>query len=150
MRSFARDSSEAFSVYVGFYEMQSQGRSIHSPKNCLPGAGWEIVETRRTMLGAAAGAPTVNRVLLDNAGDRALVYYWYQGRGRVTASEYAVKWNLLRDAALTGRSEEALVRIVVPIRARDAAALASADALARDVAGRLIPEVRRALPPAPA
>jgi hypothetical protein len=57
------------------------------------------------------------------------VYYWYQGRGRVAASEYQVKWELLRDAALRARTEEAMVRIVVPLgaAAKDAAAVECLD-----------------------
>ncbi len=53
--------------------------------------------------------------MLQRGRERALILYWYQGRGRVQADEYAVKWQLLRDSALRGRSEEALVRIVMPI-----------------------------------
>jgi EpsI family protein len=58
---------------------------------------------------------TVRRYLLAKQASRALVYYWYQGRGRVSSNEYKVKWELLRDAALKGRTEEALVRIVLPL-----------------------------------
>ena len=58
----------------------------------------------------------VNRYLLKPDSHRALVLYWCQGRGRVEANEYIVKWDLLRDAAVRRRTEEALVRIVVPIR----------------------------------
>jgi EpsI family protein len=84
----------------------------------------------------------VNRYLLVNSGRRALVYYWYQGRGRVEADEYRVKLQLLRDSALRGRTEEALVRVVVPVNGdeRDATALATW------VAGQLLPAVGRVLP----
>lgn len=129
MRVFGSDSFPAFTAYVGYYDKQVQGKSIHSPKNCLPGAGWEIMESQRIPLAGGAPGQMVNRVLLGNRGVRALVYYWYQGRGRIEASEYKVKWNLMRDAALTGRTEEALVRIVMPI-ANGAAITAADDARA--------------------
>ena len=71
----------------------------------------------------------------------------------MVASEYRVKWNLLRDATLLGHTEEALVRVIVPVADRGAASLAAktdasdrADALADSVAGRLLIEVARALP----
>jgi EpsI family protein len=115
MRVFRRDSTTAISVYVGYYERQARGQTIHSPKNCLPGAGWEIVTAGTVEVAHDGGSRPVNRFLLGNGANRAVVYYWYQGRGRVEADEYRVKWNLLRDAALTGRTEEALVRIVVPV-----------------------------------
>ena len=63
--------------------------------------------------GHRRGTRQVNRYELQNGSQPALVFYWYQGRGRVEANEYRVKWELLRDAALQRRSDEALVRIVV-------------------------------------
>lgn len=155
MRQYSADSTMLFSTYVGYYDRQVQGKTIHSPKNCLPGAGWEIMSSDRLSadgLGAKGG--TLNRVLLANKGVRALVYYWYQGRGRVEANEYKVKWNLLRDAALDGRTEEALVRIVVPLRrvrsgadtAAQAAAFAAADSIAQAVGRELLPSVAKVMP----
>ena len=160
MRSFQRDSLDpGFSVYVGYYDYQVQGKTIHSPKNCLPGAGWEAVEAGTRPVTADGQPSQVNRYLLANKGAQALVYYWYQGRGRVEHNEYRVKWNLLRDAAVHGRTEEALVRIVVPIDPRQRAAdegktgpdvYARADSLALDLARQLIPRVNRAVPTPPA
>lgn len=154
LRSYGSDSTPLFTTYVGYYNRQVQGRSIHSPKNCLPGAGWEIRETGRLPFDALSMKGSVNRVLLSNRGANALVYYWYQGRGRIEASEYLVKWNLLRDAAVFGRTEETLVRIVVPLPAPSGSRsktqiTASADSLALRVAGQLVREVQRVLPAGP-
>ena len=91
-----------------------------------------------------AGPARVNRYLLQNRTEQALVLYWYQGRGRVAADEYRVKGELLRDAALHGRTEEALVRIVVHLNERtDEAAAASR---ASETAAALIPAVEKVLP----
>ena len=160
-RGFTRDSTDpGFSVYVGYYDYQVQGKTIHSPKNCLPGAGWEAVENGTRTLAVDGGrSVTVNRYFAANTEQRAqaMVYYWYQGRGRVEANEYRVKWNLLRDAAMHGRTEEALVRIVVPILVPrgsngrpDApemvAVRAQADSLAERMTRQLVPRVDAALP----
>ena len=142
-RIFERPATnDAFSVYVGYYEQQTQGRTIHSPKNCLPGAGWDALSSERRTIQTANGPLTVNRYLLANKSARALVYYWYQGRGRTEASEYKVKWNLLRDAALRGRTEEALVRIVVPVTPT----MGNPDSLATVAAKQLVTEVKARLP----
>jgi hypothetical protein len=61
------------------------------------------------------------------------------------ASEYAVKWDLLRDAALKGHTEEALVRIIIPVDATDSVQV-RADQLWREIAPRLMNEVERVLP----
>ena len=143
-RAFVRDSMEAFSIYVGYYDHQTQGKTIHSPKNCLPGSGWEALAQAEREVSTPSGTETVNRYLLQNGAERALVYYWYQGRGRVAANEYRVKWELLRDAAISGRSEEALVRIV--IRLRPTMTEQQAEQLATQVAGELIPSVYEVLP----
>lgn len=152
-RVFLGDSRNAFSVYVGYYDSQATGRTIHSPRNCLPGAGWQAVESGTRTLPVNGKEVTVNRYILANGEAQALVYYWYQGRGRVAWSEYRVKWDLLRDAALSGRTEEALVRIMVPIppsrgftEAEWKSRQASADELASRVAAELVPAVERSLP----
>lgn len=142
LRAFTRDSLVAFSVYVGYYAQQTQGRTIHSPRNCLPGAGWEALSASREPVAVGSDTVLINRYELANGDSHALVYYWYQGRGRVESSEYKVKWDLLRDAALTGRSEEALVRIVVPMTG----AIEDPDALARQIAEELVPAVEQRLP----
>jgi EpsI family protein len=144
-RVYRRDSTVAFTTYVGYYDRQTQGKSIHSPKNCLPGAGWEILETRTATIPSALGPRVVNRTLLKNGLSQAVVYYWYQGRGRVVANEYAVKLNLLRDAALKGHTEEALVRLVLPVESSDSTQ-ARADALGMQIAPRLMNEVEAVLP----
>jgi EpsI family protein len=146
MRVFDDPAGRGFSVYVGYYESQTQGKSIHSPKNCLPGAGWEPISAGTTTIALASGPVEVNRYVLEKESHRALVYYWYQGRGQIAANEYRVKWNLLRDKAARGRSEEALVRIVVPVSGMAAAA---ADSLASSVAATLMPQIESRLPPYP-
>jgi len=133
-----------FEIYVGYYESQTQGRTIHSPKNCLPGSGWEALNQSETIVKTVDGNRVVNRYLLQNKERRALVYYWYQGRGRVASDEFGVKWDLLRDAALNGRTEEALVRIVVHFN--DKTNESSAAEWASRAAADLIPAVESALP----
>ncbi len=154
-RVFYRDSVPAFGMYVGFYQAQSQGKTVHSPKNCLPGAGWEQVSGGRVTIATPSGPAEVNRFLIAKGNAQALVYYWYQGRGRIAANEYAVKWDLLRDAAIARRTDEALVRIVVPVvvegaggatQANAAIALEAAELLARDAATSLAASLERFLP----
>ena len=153
IRRFSRDSVLAFTTLVAYYDRQTRGKSIHSPRNCLPGAGWEVLSGGTETVNANGASYVINRYMLKNGRARAVVYYWYQGRGRVVANEYAVKWNLLRDAALRGHTEEALVRVVVPVHVAEGALVSSlepevtrASTLGKGVAARLIGEVNRILP----
>lgn len=138
----APETAVAFSVYVGYYESQSQGHSIHSPKNCLPGGGWEPLTSGVAIISSPRGPVEVNRYLIGNGPAKALVLYWYQGRGRIAANEYQVKWELLKDQALRGRSDEALVRVIVPVEKSEEEAFQ----LATQVASTLVPAVATALP----
>lgn len=153
-RVYWRDSVPAFTTFVSYYARQTQGKTIHSPKNCLPGAGWEVLTTGTEAVKVDGQTQVLNRTLLKNGPATAVVYYWYQGRGRIVANEYAVKWNLLRDAAVLGHTEEALVRVVVPVQRarrpddqREAARLVEeATRLGADISGRLTREVWRVMP----
>jgi EpsI family protein len=145
MRFYGKtEAAPEFSLYVGYYDSQMQGRTIHSPKNCLPGAGWEAIDATTTTVATAAGPVEVNRYLLQRGDERALVLYWYQGRGRIAASENAVKIDLLLDAAFSGRSEEALVRVMVPVTGTEGESLR----IATGVAEAVVPAIYRALPEA--
>lgn len=152
-RVYWRDSLPVFTTFVSYYERQTQGKTIHSPRNCLPGAGWEVLTAGHTTVSVDGGTHELNQYVLKNGLATAVVYYWYQGRGRIVANEYTVKWNLLRDAALAGHTEEALVRIVVPVlppRGADSVvmkqAFDAANAIAAQMAVRLIRDVDRVLP----
>ena len=145
LRAYAPATSPgaaAFTIYVGYYARQRQGHTIHSPKNCLPGAGWEELTSSTQIVATPTGPVEVTRYLMQRERERAVVLYWYQGRGRISANEYLVKWELLRDATLRRRTDEALVRVIVPIRGTEE----EAEALARRVAERLAHEVARLVP----
>lgn len=117
-----RSSHGAVSLYVGYYRSQAQGDSIHSPLNCLPGAGWEPVEKSRVTLtipdderDSGARAFVVNQLTVQKGEDKQLVLYWYQTKGRVVASEYWNKFYLVADAFVSRRTDAALVRVIRPI-----------------------------------
>lgn len=86
-RRYMRADAAPIAMYVGYYASQRQGDAIHSPQNCLPGAGWTPVESGRQDLQLGQRTVTVNRYLIAKGLDRQMVLYWYQGRDRVIANE---------------------------------------------------------------
>jgi EpsI family protein len=103
-------------LYVGFYESQRTGATYHSPKHCLPGAGWQFVEAEPAVVAGPYGADvTVNKVLIQKGLDKQVILYWYQDRGRVMASEYWAKAYLIWDAMTMHRTDGSLVRISLPV-----------------------------------
>ncbi len=114
-RYYVRDGQTPVALYVGYYASQRQGDTIHSPQNCLPGAGWRPVSSERVTIDAAGTPIEVNRYLIQKGVERQAVLYWYQGRGRVVANEYANKLWLMLDAARLRRTNGALVRLITPV-----------------------------------
>ena len=55
-------ASRPIELYIGYYKDQRSGDAIHSPKNCLPGAGWEPVRSTRLQIGSAEKPVTGERI----------------------------------------------------------------------------------------
>lgn len=129
-------------VYIGYYRSQGQGRSIHSPLNCLPGSGWQPMRTDRVALPTRG---TAHRVIIQRGEDRQIVLYWYQTPTRVEGDEYRSKLHLVMDAFTSRRNDAALVRIVVPIDPRLEKGETASEAAAFQLAALVVPEVARML-----
>jgi EpsI family protein len=103
-------------LYIGYFPTQRTGQSIHSPQNCLPGAGWTFLSSGVTELTDATGKKySVGDYLITNGAMTEEALYWYQLHGRSIASDYQAKLYTLADSIRSGRSDEALVRIVTPV-----------------------------------
>jgi EpsI family protein len=100
------------SLYIGYYRSQRQGEAMHSPMNCLPGAGWQPLTLDRI---AIAEDDLVNRVVIHKGSEQQVVVYWYQSSTRIIASEYWSKFYLVADAFRSGRTDAAFVRLVSPV-----------------------------------
>jgi EpsI family protein len=105
-------------LFIAYFKTQRYGQTPHSPKNCLPGSGWDPVETGRQTIGVPGwtGPIVTNRYVVEHGDDRSVVLYWYQTHNRIVASEYWAKLWLVVDAIRYHRSDTSLVKIVVPVR----------------------------------
>jgi len=125
------------STYIGYYANQRSGDAIDSPRNCLPGSGWEPVEAGTEQISTSIGSVKVARYEIVKGLDREVVLYWYQGRGRITSGEYANKAWLLLDAARAGRSDGGLVRLIGPVVSTPAETLREMSSFAAALLTRL-------------
>ncbi len=108
---------DLMTLYIAYFRSQRTGATIHSPKNCLPGAGWNPVQSSVYQMQLDDGRKVpINLYILRKGLDQQLVLYWYQSHGRIVASEYWGKFYLVKDALLMNRTDAALVRITVPIQ----------------------------------
>jgi EpsI family protein len=132
-------------LFIGYFPTQRTGVSIHSPKHCLPGAGWAFESSRSVDLNDADGkAHRVGEYIIANGEDRQFVIYWYQAHGRSVASEYMAKIYLVTDAMRMNRTDGALVRVIAPIGPREGESVAKARAEA--FVAQLAPMLPRFIP----
>jgi len=128
-RNYANASfSVPANLFVVFFRSQRTGQTPHSPRNCLPGAGWIPTSSAivPVTIPGLAEPIEVNRYVVSRGDAKDLVMYWYQSHGRVVASEYKAKIYVVADALRYNRTDTALVRVVVPIRTSADAATAAA------------------------
>jgi EpsI family protein len=136
-------STPPIELYVGYYKDQRSGDRIHSPKNCLPGSGWEPVHSTRVQIGSESGVSVlVNGYLVAQGTRRNMVLYWYQSHGRIVASEYLAKFMLIADGLKNRPTDGAMVRIWTTASDGEA----SAQARAVDFARRVYPQIEEFLP----
>ncbi len=136
LANYVNKQKQAVNFYVAYYQSQRKGVSPHSPRVCIPGGGWEIADLQRLTV---ADHP-INRVLIKKGNQRQLVYYWFQGHGRIVANEYINKWYLFIDSIFKNRTDGALVRVVTNVAEYES--LADADARLIDFMATAEPELK--------
>ncbi|HEY0172070.1 MAG TPA: EpsI family protein [Pyrinomonadaceae bacterium] len=138
-RDYVGDGGKTASLYVGYYATQRAGATYHSPLNCLPGSGWVLNEPSIVEVKPADGrAPfEANSFVIEQGGNRMLMLYWYQGRGRAVANEYVDKVYTVFDSIRLRRSDGAMVRVLVPFRGPEREAAETAARFAAFVAPNL-------------
>ena len=104
------------SLFIGYFPTQRTGQSIHSPQNCLPGAGWTFVSSGVTEFADKNGKQyRVGDYLITDGKQSQEVLYWYQMHGRSIANDYAAKLQTITDSVRLRRTDAALVRIITTV-----------------------------------
>lgn len=138
-------SSVPVSLFIGYFPTQRTGQSIHSPQNCLPGAGWAFLSSSVINLRSPDGKPyPVGEYLIGNAGQKQVVLYWYLAHGRSVANDYLAKAYMMIDAIRWNRTDGALVRVVTPVSPTET--LAAAQQRAIGFTNQMTPFLPRFIP----
>ena len=140
-------------VYLGYHETQireegggSGETSIHPPKHCLPGSGWDIIAhsvVELEMPGLPQRPAQVNRMVIAKDEARQLVYYWYQTQGRVIADDWRKIAYLSWDRMRHQRTDGALVRFTAPIFNKDED---GAERQVHELASEIVPRLAAYVP----
>lgn len=111
-RTYTKDDQQ-LGLLIAHHDSHQAGVSVHTPKNCLPGDGWEIWKAGHLSIVYDGRPVSVNQYNVSKNDQRMVVLYWYQSRDRVIASDLFAKLMLVRDALIEGRTSGSFVRIVM-------------------------------------
>ena len=146
LRDYREQSSNSdVDLFIAYFPSQRSGDTIHSPKNCLPGAGWAPVRSERITVSLPERLPfPANRYLIAKGQDRRLVLYWYWAHDRAVASEYAAKFYLVADSIRMHRTDGSLIRVTTALAPDEP--IDSAQQRLLSFAGNIVPEINRYVP----
>ena len=146
LSNYHTSDGQQVQLYVGFYRSQREGDLIHSPKHCMPGAGWNINRTSIEELiipNHNPGKIKCIKLILQKGTQRQVVLYWFQSRGRFISSEYMQKIYLVIDSIIKHRTDGSFVRLIAPVeRDNEGEALEAI----KDFAKLLIPILQEYIP----
>lgn len=131
-------------LYVAYYASQRIGSSIHSPSNCIPGGGWRVTSRDIVPVVLTSQTISVTRMLIRKAEETLLVYYWFDGRGRIINEQYGAKWYLFVDSLTMRRTDGALVRLTTPLAVGEKEEVA--DARLQSFLSKAYPVIQKYIP----
>jgi EpsI family protein len=117
MRDYVDGTGRNLNLYIGYWDTQRKGAAIHTPKNCLPGAGWDPIEASLVTIPLRPPHPPiiVNRYVIQKDREQQVVLYWYQSQGQAIAGEVPARIAMVKSAILHNRTDGALVRVMSPV-----------------------------------
>ncbi len=114
--NYKNPNNQTIQLYIGYYRNQREGDLIHSPKNCMPGAGWDILKSSIvTIYVPSQGPKKVIEIALYKGNEKMIMLYWFQSRGRTISSEYWQKIYLVIDSVIKHRTDGSFVRLTAPV-----------------------------------
>jgi EpsI family protein len=141
----AHTSSSPISLFIGYFPTQRTGQTMHSPQNCLPGAGWTFDSKKYVDIQDINGKTfRVGEYLISNGEIKQFVIYWYQAHGRSIPNEYVAKLYMVTDAIRTNRTDGAIVRVITQVQPNES--LDNAKDRAVEFTRQLAPQLTRFIP----
>jgi len=124
-RSYERPNVRRIGLYIGYHDGGKESGEIHSPKNCLPGSGWQQISTERVHLSTPPGKISLIKAVYQKGERRELFLYWFQMQDKTLADEYSLKLVGISNSIIHGRRDAAFIRISVPFEADEQEAAAA-------------------------
>lgn len=141
-RSYIDAAGNRLSLYIGFHNGGPNSGPIHSPKQCLPGSGWNrLKENVRQVQFNGETIHYVSAVYQKDA-EKQLFLYWFQVRDQILTNEYTLKLAMIKNSVLSNRRDSAFIRLSVMGAESEEEATGIGERFIQD----FFPAIREALP----
>lgn len=115
-RNYSDPNGNVVSLYIGYHGGRKGDGGIHSPRNCLPGAGWFLNSTDIIAVkGGELGTIDIVNAVMSKGTTTISFYYWFQVRGNVLNDEYALKLAEVWSTLTAQRKDASFIRISMPV-----------------------------------
>jgi EpsI family protein len=119
-RVYRHPSGAEVLVFLAYFAEQQVNSQIHSPRNCVPGGGSNVVTVEPGLLQLAGKTLPMTAMVLEKLGQRQEMLYWFRTRGGTVTGEYALKMDLVRNALARRPTDAVFVRYLAPAEHADA------------------------------
>ena len=141
-RSYVDSKGHKLSLYIGFHNGGPRSGPIHSPKQCLPGSGWNHLKQEiKSVTVGGEDIPYVSAIYQKDT-EKQLFLYWFQVRDQILTNEYALKLAMIKNSVLSNRRDTAFIRLSVMATDDETQATETGEKFIHD----FFPAIREALP----
>ena len=110
------NGSETVSLYIGYYLTSKKVGAAHSPLVCFPGQGWVLSDAENKSLKIGEEKINYSKMIASIGSRKELLIYWFQAFDRTSPGTFFQKLNTLWSKFHSGRTDNAFVRVTVPIQ----------------------------------
>jgi EpsI family protein len=114
-RSYESSRGERLSLYIGYHNGGPGSGPIHSPKQCLPGSGWNRIDANVRQLEVNGQQVSYVSSLYQKDTEQQLFLYWFQVRDQFLTNEYALKFAMAKNSLLSNRRDSSFIRLSVMV-----------------------------------
>ncbi len=141
-RSYVDSQGNRLSLYIGYHGGGPDSGPIHSPKQCLPGSGWNRLKAEVKKVDVDGVQVPYVRAIYQKDIEKQLFLYWFQVRDQILTNEYALKFALVKNSIFYNRRDSAFIRLSVMATDGEKQATKVGERFIRD----FYPAIRDALP----
>ncbi|MFZ1685246.1 MAG: exosortase C-terminal domain/associated protein EpsI [Candidatus Zixiibacteriota bacterium] len=109
---FTDSQGVTIDLFFSYFAAENSTGGVHSPRNCMPGSGWVIMETAARPVTIDGRSIPAARMKVKYGTTVKVVDYWYVTRHGETASDFGLKWYEMLSALALKPTDVSFIRFV--------------------------------------